>query len=192
MRKQSMHLAVLLPTLALVVACGPGGDSQTTSEKPVVQTAYGTLADVQAYLDDLNPQIAVIGALNIEYEQGLASARSTDASRRHGTGRNLAERAAQVRPRLQAVLEALSTIQPPPLLAPFHRDTRKMVAARLEAYAKNMEGWEIEQVDGAYQAVYSEAETKLQEANRLILQLNEEMTKINAATQAAAASASAS
>jgi hypothetical protein len=179
--------------LALLVnACGkteeePPPQTESQSIDTAQSTAYGSLADVSAYLEQINPHILQIGTLQMEYEEALASAKQGTADRR-GTGHNLAVKAAAVEPGFQAILEDLEAIQPPPLLAPFHRDTRKMLTARIEALTRTMEGWDVEQQGGDFEAVYRDAEAKYEAANQLILQLNTQMNKINVAVQEVAAS----
>ena len=56
---------------------------------------------------------------------------------------------------------------------------------RLDAYSTTIKGWQREKESGDT-SLYDEAETKLQEANNLIRQLNEEMKKINLALEKAA------
>ena len=146
------------------------------------------MAEVTTYLASLNPHIQRIGQLQAQYEEALAEARQ-EASQRKGTGRNLAEKAAAVKPELQAILRALDAIEPPPLLAPFHRDTRKLVATRLEAYGRTVEGWEAEQKGDEFASLYRQGEGKLAEANQIILQLNAHMQQINTALEAAAGQA---
>jgi hypothetical protein len=171
-------------------------------------TAYGTVEEVSEYLDAINPHVNTIGQLQRDYEQALASSRQGASHMEtaagvlefeldgrpyrlrawRGTGRYLAEKAAAVRPGLQAELDALDAIQPPPLLAPFHRDTRKMLITRIDALARVIAGWELEQAGGDYEAAYREAEARYETANQLILQLNTEMNRINTSVAAAASS----
>lgn len=184
-------LATLILATAMV-ACGPSEDDKPAVATPpanvdmTAETAYGTIAAVTGYLETINPHILKIGDLQKQYEDALASARQGAADRR-GTGRNLAARAAQVRPEFQLVLDELDAVQPPPLLAPFHRDTRKMLAARIDALARTMEGWEVEQAGGDFAPIYRDAEAKYEAANQLILQLNTQMNRINASVQEAVA-----
>ena len=175
----------------LTLACGTAEDEKSTTqaaESPGVdmskKTAYGTVAEVSAYLETINAPIVKIGALQQQYEEALASAKQGAADRR-GTGHNLATKATEVRPGLQAVLRELDAIEPPVLLMPFYRDTRKMLATRIEALAKTIKGWDVEQADGDFEAVYREAEKDYESANQLILQLNTEMNRINSSVQEA-------
>ncbi|MDA0336220.1 MAG: hypothetical protein O2782_13730 [bacterium] len=186
------RLPALLVAL-FTIACGPSEDeptAQAPSTKLIDLTAstmYGSVADVTGYLDAINPYILRIGALQQEYEAALASSRQGAADRR-GTGRNLAAQAEAVRPGFQTVFDELDAVQPPPLLAPFHRDTRKMLAARIEALERTIEGWDVEQKGGDFEPVYRDAEAKYEAANQLILQLNTQMNRINNDLQEATAS----
>lgn len=177
-----------------VLSCGKTEEEASANGQPesappdmTASTAYGSVAEVSAYLNAINPHIETIGGLQKDYEEALASSRQ-GASERRGTGRNLAEKAASIRPGLQSELDALDAIQPPPLLAPFHRDTRKMLATRIDALRRVIAGWELEQAGGDYEAVYQEAEDKYESANQLILQLNTQMNRINTSLKAAVGS----
>ncbi|MFP6646835.1 MAG: hypothetical protein VCF24_25230 [Candidatus Latescibacterota bacterium] len=174
-----------------VLSCGKTEEEASANGQPesappdmTASTAYGSVAEVSAYLNAINPHIETIGGLQKDYEEALASSRQ-GASERRGTGRNLAEKAASIRPGLQSELDALDAIQPPPLLAPFHRDTRKMLATRIDALRRVIAGWELEQAGGDCEAVYQEAEDKYESANQLILQLNTQMNRINTSLKAA-------
>ena len=177
-----------------VLSCGKTEEEASANGQPesappdmTASTAYGSVAEVSAYLNAINPHIETIGGLQKDYEEALASSRQ-GASERRGTGRNLAEKAASIRPGLQSELDALDAIQPPPLLAPFHRDTRKMLATRIDALRRVIAGWELEQAGGDHEAVYQEAEDKYESANQLILQLNTQMNRINTSLKAAVGS----
>ena len=192
MLRTCIRPALVLALFAL--SCGKTDEGSPADEQPestranmTASTAYGTVEEVSEYLDAINPHVNTIGQLQRDYEQALASSKQ-GASQRRGTGRNLAEKAAAVRPGLQAELDALDAIQPPPLLAPFHRDTRKMLTTRIDALARVIAGWELEQAGGDYEAAYREAEARYETANQLILQLNTEMNRINTSVAAAASS----
>jgi hypothetical protein len=86
---------------------------------------------------------------------------------------------------LQQLLQRFDSIESPPLLANFHRDVRKLIALRLSAYDKTIEGWSYEETGSEPKAIYAQVERTLAEANQLIASLNGEMTKINAALAAA-------
>ena len=107
------------------------------------ETPYGSLQEVEDYLRVVSPFIQEIVAVQQQYEQGLASAGSNPGSRR-GTGENLADTAAAIRPRLLNLLDEFGNLEPPPLLAPFHRDTKQLIVARLDAYGATISGWEAE------------------------------------------------
>ena len=89
-----------------------------------------------------------------------------------------------VRPRLKTALEEFEKIQPPPLLAPLHRDIKNLMLVRLEAYDITIKGWQAEQ-DSEDMSVYKGAESKLAAANQMIEQLNQDLKEINAAIRLA-------
>lgn len=174
-------LALALLTLA---ACGTSQD-ETPKQQPepaAAETAYGSAAEVTAYVETIMPLVQRHNRLLSSYEEALASAKQGTADRR-GTGRNLSEKASSVQPQLTNLLTELDDITPPALLAPFHRDTRKMVATRIESLTKTMEGWKIEQAGGEFEPVYREAEAKYADANEIVVRLNTEMGQVQAALQ---------
>ncbi len=87
---------------------------------------------MQAYLQSIGPFVQQISQLQAVYETALASG-SGDSADRRGTGRNLAARAKEASPQLQQLLQTFDAVEPPPLLAPFHRDVRKLINLRLDA-----------------------------------------------------------
>jgi hypothetical protein len=183
MRRSALLFPLSVGLVALVAALGCGSSEEESSQPaPAVdtsaQTAYGTVEEVSAYLETINPHIRRVGELQQTYETALASAREGAMDRR-GTGRNLAMKAAEVRPEFKLVMDQLDAIEPPPLLAPFHRDIRKMLTTRMESFARTMEGWEVEQAEGDFEPIYRDAEAKYEAANQQILQLNTQMNRIN-------------
>ena len=178
-----MRLMTLCGGLLLLVACGQP-EPQTSPASP--GTPFGTAAEVSGYLQQISPYVQEIGRLQVTVEQALSSA-TPGAEPRRGTGRNLAEAAKQVRPRLQEILKEFDGLEPPALLAPFHRDTKKLMLLRLEAYRLVAEGWQTEEAGADFQTLYDSAEARLREANEMISSLNAQMGQINQALEAAAA-----
>ena len=164
-----------IPLLFLFAACAP---------EPEPETPYGSVDDVSRYLQAVNPYVQEIGQINARFEEGLGSS-TDDQGRRRGTGRNLAEAAEVVQNLLRHVLGDFEKIEPPPLLAPFHRDTKELILSRLDAYETMSRGWDTQQVGGDFEPIYRQAESKLEAANALIQRLNSEMLKINTAVQQA-------
>ena len=79
---------------------------------------------------------------------------------------------------------------PPPLLSPFHRDTKKLILLRLEAYRAAIEGFDVQQSGSdEFDAYYADAEEKFRQANALIGELNTDMQNITAAVQRASGGA---
>ncbi len=152
-------------------ACG----TKEQETKPQQQTSapttiYGTLADVEGYLQQINPHMQEIGRIQLEVDKVVGSTGKA-------TGSNLAPVMKKNRPPLAAVEQALREITSPPLLAPFHANIIKMVTLRLSAYDATIRGNEAENSSGDL-SLYTEAETQLKDANKIIVQLNEEMAKI--------------
>jgi len=140
-------------------------------------TSYGSAEEVRAYREQINQVIDEVNAVEQEVQETAVG------STGRATGENLAAAYERVLPRLQAVLETLDQIRPPPRLARLHRDIRRLVLLRLEAYNTVIEGWNVEQARSfaAAEPIYEQAEVKLKEANILIAQINEEIGKMEAA-----------
>jgi len=167
------------PVVLLLVACG----QQDGEEKePSPSTPFGSQDAVQAYLAQIDPFINEIGQIHARWEEALGS-RGEGTLERQGTGRNLAATAAKVEPEMKQLLARVDEIEPPPLLVPFHRDTRKLVVLRLEAYAATQEGWQAESEERDFQAAYEVAQNKVREANEHIHSLNRQMQQIRQALQ---------
>jgi len=175
-----MRSAILLAGALLLASCGQR-EPQTPAAAP--DTPFGTVAEVREYLDQIGPYVQEIGDLQASVEQALSSVQRQGDVRR-GTGRNLSAAAEAVQPRMQQILDEFGQITPPALLAPFHRDTEKLVLLRLEAYRLLAEGWQAEEAGGDFEATYNRAETKLREANEAIRGLNNQMAQINGALEA--------
>ena len=131
---------LLTTTTTLVVttifsACGGAGDESQDSDSPP-ETTFGSAADVSGYLSAVGPFIQRIGAIQVAVDEVLGSSG-------RGTGKNLAPAATIAKDQLNTVLEKVSAVSPPPLLAPFHRDMKKLIALRLEAYDATITGWEL-------------------------------------------------
>lgn len=174
-----MRLRTLIAGLLLLVGCGQR-EPQTETAAP--ETPFGTAAEVTGYLQQVNPYVQEIGRLQATVEQALSSGAAGSGQQR-GTGRNLAATASKVQPRLQEILKQFDALEAPPLLTPFHRDTKKLMLLRLEAYRLLMGGWETEEAGGEFQALYDSAEARLREANEMIQSLNAQMAQINQSLQ---------
>ncbi|MBT3342919.1 MAG: hypothetical protein HN712_00035 [Gemmatimonadetes bacterium] len=185
---------ILTPFCALALlltACGQSTPEQETDQQATeaAATDFGSAADVQAYLQNIGPHVQRISELQALYETALATG-ADDSVDRRGTGRNLATKAADAKPQLQELLVTFDTIEPPPLLAPFHRDVRKLINLRLDAYGKTIKGWDAELAGGEHEAIYGEVEKTLAEANQLIQALNEQMVQITTSLASAASATS--
>ena len=170
--KPSRYLCLL--SLALVAFAGCG-----RKERPAVaQTPYGSAEEVAGYLQKVKPFIQQISAYEVELHQKVGTSGQA-------TGKNLAEAMEAIRPRLQQTLRDFEQIDPPALLAPFHRDMKKLMATRLEAYDTTIKGRQQE-LAANDTTLYDKAEQQLGEANRISVALNEEIKKMNQAMLQAA------
>ena len=191
MKLRRILITASMLTTTVFTACGPGEeeleDSQTQTDSGST-TAYGSSVEVSQYLGSIDPLylgsidpfIQRIGATQAEVDKVLGTAGK-------GTGENLAPAADVARKQLNLLMEEFNAVTPPPLLAPFHRDTKKLIALRLQAYTATIDGWKLEQ-EGAreeYRSYYDEAQNHYKEANEVIIGLNGQMEKINEALQTA-------
>lgn len=165
-----MKRFLLLLVLTLVMA----GCGKKPEEKPQAasSTPYGSPKDVIAYLQAIDPLVQQLNALHQELYQKVGSSGKA-------TGANLAPTMEQGRPKLQQVLAQLEKTTPPPLLAPFHEQLKKLVLLRLDAYGFTAEGWKQEQAKiPQFEDQYNRSEAKLNEAQQLGGQLGAERERI--------------
>ena len=180
-------MGALLPMVALLLSASCGSrEEQTPAAEAAPETPWGSVAEVSGYLQAIQPHVARIGQLQTRYEEALATGQQGSAERR-GTGRNLASRAEEVLPGFVEVLQVLDGIEPPPLLATFHRDARKMLTTRIESLRQTAHGWEVEQQGGDFEPIYRAAEAEYQAANELISRLNAEVARMGKALETAGA-----
>ena len=176
-----MNRLIRVGLLTLMLsACGGSQDEETgdsssaSSSSP--QTAFGSVEEVTSYLVAIDPFVRKIGSIQGELEQqGVGSSGGAAAA-------NLAPAAAAAASSLKEILADFEELTAPPLLAPFHRDTKKLILLRLEAYRATIEGFDIQQAgSGDLEAHYAEPEEKFQLANSLIGELNADMQNITSA-----------
>ena len=179
------RVLALFCVAALLTACGQTSkDEETSGTTTTNETPYGSAADVEKYVAQIAPYVQQISQLQSQYETALASQQG-DSNDRRGTGRNLANKAEEVRPELRTLQTTFDTVEPPAALAPFHRDIRKLIALRLSAYDKTIDGWADENAGGdRHKAIYGDVERAQDEANQLILALIAQMQKIQTALAA--------
>ena len=134
------------------------------------ETPYGTAAEIREYRRQLEPVIVEVNDIEMEVY------RTAVGSSGQATAANLAAAFERLRPRLQAVLEAVGQIEPPPLLGPLHQNIRRLIVLRLEAFDTLLEGW-----SAANEDLYQVAEDRLSQANALIPELNEELESLDMA-----------
>jgi uncharacterized protein YoxC len=152
------YLAVCL----LLGVWGCGGDENKA------ETPYGNAEDVRVYREQINPLIDEINAIEMEVQETAVGASG------QATAANIAAACELLCQRLRAVLEELEAIEPPALLAPLHREVRQVVLLRLEAYNAVLEG--LGEQD---EQLFSEAVEKLNQANVLAAQLNEDLEEVD-------------
>lgn len=165
-----MKRLLLLLVLSLVmVGCGKKPEDKP---QPASSTPYGSPQDVSAYFQAIDPLVQQLNGLHQELYQKVGSSGKA-------TGANLAPAMAQGKPQLQQVLAQLEKTTPPPLLAPFHEQLKKLVLLRLDAYGLTAEGWKQEQAKTPqFENQYNRGEAKLAEAQQLGGQLGAERERI--------------
>jgi len=151
--------AIPLACASLALLLGACGQQSSQDEVPPPSTPFGNQKEVQAYLVQIGPFVSEIGEIHGRWEQALGS-HGEGTGQRRGTGRNLGVAAAEAEPQVEQLLKRLDEVAPPPLLAPFHRDTRKLIRLRLEAYAAAREGWQAEGEEREFQTSYDLAQTR--------------------------------
>lgn len=139
-------------------------------EESASSTSYGTKAEIETYLNRINPHVQEVGRIQLLVDKNIGSTGKA-------TGSNLAPVMKNLKPKLEAILDTLSGLNPPPLLSSFHGNFEKLVNLRIAAYDTTIRGYEIEKETGDL-SIYEQAEDQLDEANKLIVLLNGEMGKI--------------
>ena len=154
------------PILLLLASCAPEPE----------ETPYGSAADVRAYLQEIEPYIRQVSAVQQQVHGQVGTSGA-------GTGQNLSEVMDETRPLLQQLHDDFSGVTPPPLLGPLHRDIGRLISLRLAAFDATTKGWQLERQKGDAALLYAEAEEKLQEANGLSAALNDQLKDVNTALQ---------
>lgn len=162
----------LLLLLVLSLAMTGCGKKPEDKSPPASSTPYGSPQDVSAYFQVIDPLVQELNGLHQELYQKVGTSGKA-------TGANLAPAMAQGKPKLQQVLAQLEKTTPPPLLAPFHEQLKKLVVLRLAAYELTAEGWQQEQAKTPqFEDQYNRGEAKLNEAQQIGGQLGAERAHI--------------
>ena len=152
-------------------ACG--SDEPQHKSPPSIATPFGEAQEVTDYLTEINPHVRGVSEIQQQIDQRVGSAGQA-------TGQNLAAVMQELQPELEKHQEALKNLNAPPQLAGMHADILHLVSLRLEAYSTTVKGWETEQETGDL-SLYTKAQDHLNEANTLIVALNQQMQKVNSA-----------
>lgn len=178
MRNGLIRLAALSFTLA---ACGAQQDESSESPTTNSETPYGSVEEVTTYLETIGPFVRDISTVQHNLEERSVGTTGKSAAP------NLAPAAADAEQELKKILLAFEDVSPPPLLAPFHRDTKKLILLRIGAYRASVEGFAVQEDGGEAQSHYTEAEAKFRQANQMIGELNTNMRLITDALGRASA-----
>ena len=174
----SRSIAAPLLMAVAIAACGSQQEPPPpTEQQPAAEadTAFGSRGDVETYLVAIDSHIRQVSELHRQMYEVVGSANIA-------TGENLARfiRESDAVVSLQQSVEAFESIEPPPLLAPLHRDIEKMMLLRLEGYELTVAGRETE-VTATPSNHLERAEKKLEEANAITRTLNSRLQEVNEA-----------
>ncbi len=170
-----MKRALVLSIILLLAACGTKSEhpaaTPAATPTPSPSTPFGSVADIRAYLRDIDPYIRQVSQLQAQLEQQIGSSGKV-------TSQNLAAAAAAAAPPLRASVERFQQLHPPALLAPVHEEISQLMVSRLDAYTQAIDGWRREQQTG--DTTWQRAvEAQLQRANELIAKINPELQQLN-------------
>ena len=139
-------------------ACGGGEEDDEAAESKsssTAETPFGSVEEVTSYLAAIGPFVRQIGAIQADLEQRGVGSTGTAAAA------NIAPAAADAETSLKEILAGFEELTPPPLLSPFHRDTKKLILLRLEAYRAAIEGFDVQQTGSdEFDTYYADAKEK--------------------------------
>ena len=169
-----MPYLFILCIATMLLACAKEEEKTTPpAQLPTKsETTYGNSKAVTNYLVQVNPFIKSISQLQMDIDKKAVG------SSGKATGSNLAKAMKTAKPQLQGLYDKFNQLEPPPLLTGMHKDIKKLMELRLEAYDLTIKGLVLEEQDKDL-SLYDEAQIKLQEANQQILALNAQMKKVN-------------
>jgi hypothetical protein len=166
---------LVLNIILLLAACGTKSehpaDTPAATPTPAPSTPFGSVADIRAYLTEIDPYIRQVSQLQAQVEQQIGSSGKV-------TSQNLAAAAAAAAPPLRAAIDRFQQLRPPALLAPVHEEISQLMVSRLDAYTQAVEGWKREQQNGDT-TWQRGVEAQLQRANELIARINPELQQLN-------------
>ena len=171
---------VLMGMALFAISCGQQQQEPPTPEAPESPTtAFGTLAEVDEYLQAIDPYVRGVSQVQRDLYGAVGSSGSA-------TGQNLAEQinASGAIAKLNQHIEGFSQLQPPALLAPLHTKIEKLMVLRVKAYQLTQEGWESER-SNLTSDKYQQAEAQLREANELSAELNTNLQEVVQTLQSA-------
>ncbi len=152
----------------LIAVSGCGDDDSVSGG---FDTPFGNLPEVEAYRSSLNPVIDAVNEVQTEVQEQAVGSSNV------ATAENLNSVYTTVRPRLLEALVELDRIVPPPPLIPLHDDVRQLMVLRIDAQALVIEGF----ASGEGESMYAQAESKLAQANGLVVDLNARLCAVDQA-----------
>jgi hypothetical protein len=133
--------------------------------------SYGTKESIEEYLNKIEPLIKKYSQIQNEIYTAMGSSGVF-------TGSNLARKTKEQKPALLEVSNKLEIIDPPPLIAPFHNDFKRLLALRISAFDAAVQAHELEKTTGDTSA-FTEVTNKFALSEEQIVKLNDQMLKIN-------------
>ncbi len=165
---RQLSLALVLSGYLIAVS-GCGDEDPVSGGRG--DTPFGNLAEVEAYRASLNPVIDVVNEVQTEVQEQAVGSGNV------ATAENLNSVYTIVRPRLLEALVELDRIEPPSALIPLHDDVRQLMVLRIDAQALVIEGF----ASGEGEPMYAQAESKLAQANGLVVDLNARLCAVDQA-----------
>ena len=182
MRSTMKKNILLMSVLVFQISCGENNQdsSKVTQKGPspnfsakskLDSSVFGNTEKIKEYLRKIDPLI-------VEYSQIQSKIYGAMGSSGVFTGRNLGQITKDQKPRLIKLSEKLDSIEPPPLIAPFHSDFVQLLILRLSAFDAAIQASELENATGDT-SVFSEVSKKFALSEEQIVKLNEQMQEIN-------------
>ena len=175
------HLVYLL-IFFLQISCGNNNENSNTvqqngptpnfvDESDKNSGSYGPKESIEEYLKKIEPLIKEYSQIQNEIYTAMGSSGVF-------TGSNLARKTKEEKPALLEVSNKLEIIDPPPLIAPFHNDFKRLLVLRISAFDAAIQAHELEKTTGDTSA-FTEVTNKFALSEEQIVKLNDQMLKIN-------------
>ena len=131
---------------------------------------YGSKVEIEEYLNKIDPLIKRYGQIQAEIYSVMGSSGVF-------TGSNLGRKTKEQKPALLEVSSNLNTIEPPPLISPFHDDFKHLLVLRIDAFDAAIRAQEMENTSGDTSA-FKDVTEKFALSDKQIVKLNDQIKKI--------------